>query len=340
MRTTVRRRYQAHTRVNDICTEHSAFFLGANGAEQPRQDLRASVAEVARLTALQYRCRMEARAATEMARRARRTLHLMAKAIIAIGKLVPISGMAEMRLPGHVSDDELLADMRAKLEYVSPHAAAFLAAGLPSDLLDGFAGAIDALVEAKRTQDRARSTFTASVQSVRDEQKHSDRLVAALVAIADVAPDAPMEVPTRLRVAKRVGQRKAAAPVVQQPPAQAVVQTIAAEPVVEAPVATVAQPPVDVLNSETIVEALVVMRVVETPAEPVLDVPLAAAAVDAPALPPAPEVELMPRQSWFHGFFRLPLAMRVRRINAPRETRDGERIPDRAPRPFLTPRSR
>ena len=49
--------------------------------------------------------------------------------------------MDTMQLPGAANDDELLAYSRGLLERVSAHADAFVAEGLPPDLLKHLGGA-------------------------------------------------------------------------------------------------------------------------------------------------------------------------------------------------------
>jgi len=213
MRKIVGRRQDAHARVNSVCTEHSEIFDATPGGQKTRTSLGANVTNVAKQFITQGQAVEDRRAATAQARQARVRLREATKAVVAVGKLVslPATVTSTMRLPGWMTDDELLAYAGTLLERASAHADAFLAEGLPPDLLKNLADAIQALSAARELQAQGRQRFTAAAESIRETQEKSDQTVDALEAIAINTPAARPEVLTKLRIARRIGPRVKAA---------------------------------------------------------------------------------------------------------------------------------
>ena len=214
MRKDLRRRHDAQVRVTGVCTEHSAVFDATPGGQKARTALATSVANVDRLLALQERSIEDRRAATEQVRSGRRTLRDAAKAVVKIGRLVTLDQptMATMQLLGHASDDQLLAYMRGLSDRVGAHADAFVAEGLPPDLLARLDDETQRFVAAKEGLAAARQTFTVATDSIRQAQDNAEKTVDALDAIAVNTPAARPEVLRKLRIARRIGPR---APVTQ-----------------------------------------------------------------------------------------------------------------------------
>jgi hypothetical protein len=213
MRKQVRRRHDAHVRAQGVCAEHSALFDATAGGQKTRAALGTHVAEVDRLLALQERSVEDRRAATEQCRLSRRTLREAAKAVVKVGKLVNLDAsiMETMRLPAAASDDELLAYSRGLLDRVSAHADAFVAEGLPPDLLKSLGVAIEAFAAARDAQATWRQRFTAASASIRETLDNADKTVDVLEAIVVNTPAAHPEILTKLRMARRVGPRVTAA---------------------------------------------------------------------------------------------------------------------------------
>ena len=209
MRKQVRRRHDAHVRAQGVCDEHAAFFDATAGGQKTRAALGTHVAEVDRLLALQERSIEDRRAATEQCRLSSRTLRDAAKAVVKVGRLVNLDAsiMETMRLPAGTSDDELLAYSRGLLDRVSTHADAFVAEGLPPDLLKHLADAVQAFAAARDAQAASRQRFSAAFDSIRETLDDADKTVDVLEAIAVNTPAAPPEVLPRLRIARRVGPR-------------------------------------------------------------------------------------------------------------------------------------
>ena len=137
MRKKVRCRHEAYIRAQNVCAEHGEMFDATPGGQKVRAVLGAHVADVDRLLALQERSIEDRRAATEQCRRSRRALRAAAKAVVTVGRIVHLDAaqMGAMQLPRGASDDELVAYSPGLLERVSPCADAFVADGLPPNLL-------------------------------------------------------------------------------------------------------------------------------------------------------------------------------------------------------------
>jgi hypothetical protein len=213
MRKELGRRHDAHVRANSVCAEHSAIFDASPGGQKARATLANNVASVTRLFITQGQAVEDGKAASERSRQARVRLREAAKSVVAVGKIVslPEAVTSTLQLPGTMTDDELLQYAGTLLERVSAHADAFLAEGLPPDLLKNLADGIQALSDAREQGAHARQRFAAAAASIRETQDRSDKTVRALVAFALNTPAARPEVLTKLRVAKRVGPRAKAA---------------------------------------------------------------------------------------------------------------------------------
>lgn len=210
-------------RVNSVCTEHSEIFDATPGGQKTRLSLGTNVEAVAKHLITQGHAVEDRRAATVQAREARVRLREATKAVVAVGKLVnlPTAVTRSMRLPGPMTDDELVNYGETILQRASANADAFLAEGLPTDLLKNLSDAIETLSTARELQATARERFTAAAESIRETQDKSEQTVNALEAIAINTPAAWPEVLKKLRVARRIGPRIKAATDTPAPPAPA-----------------------------------------------------------------------------------------------------------------------
>lgn len=213
MRKTLRRRHDAHVRVQSVCAEHAAFFDATPGGQKARATLATDVAEVDRLFVLQLASTEDRRTAVNQCRLSRRTLHDADVAVASVGRMVDLDAdMASLHLPEGKSDDELLAYSRALLERVSAHAEAFVAEGLPPDLLKQLGEDIAAFAAARDAQTVARQRFRSATDLIRDRLDHAANAVDVLQAIAINTPGAPPELAGKVRSARRIGPRASAPP--------------------------------------------------------------------------------------------------------------------------------
>jgi len=170
------------------------------------------VADTDHQLAVQKRSVEDRRASTEDCRIGRRTVHAAARAIVRVGKLVNLDEtMTTMQIPRKASDDDLIAYARGLLDRVSSHADAFVTAGLPPDFLKNFDSSIQELVAARDARAAAIQRYAAATALIHEKQDLTDKTVAALEAVAINLPAAHPELVTKLRMAKRVGPRVAAA---------------------------------------------------------------------------------------------------------------------------------
>src|SRR5262245_18828651 len=118
MRRQLARRHDAHLRANSLLAEHRAIFDASPGGRKVRASLAANVAKVTRLFIGQSGAVEDRRASTAQAQQARLRIREIAKAIVAVGKLVelPDADMSIMRLPDWLNDTELIAYAGALLE--------------------------------------------------------------------------------------------------------------------------------------------------------------------------------------------------------------------------------
>ena len=209
MRKDVRRRHDAHVRVNGVCKDHSDVFDATPGGQNTRAALGTCIADSERLFAVQTQATEERRAAAEQSRVARGKLFDATRAVVNIGKLVKVAGttMTTMQMPDGPSDDELVAYARGLVNRVSAHADAFFAAGLPPALLNNLETSIQELATAREAVVAAGQRFAAASVSIRETQNQADTTVAALASIAVNTPAANPEIVAKLRIAKRVGPR-------------------------------------------------------------------------------------------------------------------------------------
>lgn len=218
MRKKVRLRHEACVRAENVCTEHKELFDATPGGQAARAALGAHVAEVDRLLAFQAQSIEDRRAATEQCRRSRRALRAAAKAVVSVARVVHLDTviLATLQLPGNANDDELLAYSRAVLERISAHADALVADGLPPDLLKRLGDDISGFAAARDTQAASRQRFSAATESILETLDETSQAIDVLEAIVINTPDAPPELLTRLRMARRVGPR--VTPVPKAPP--------------------------------------------------------------------------------------------------------------------------
>jgi len=209
MRKQVRRRHEAHVRAESVCTEHSAFFDATPGGQKAHADHGKQVAEVGRLLALQHRSNLDRRDATEQSRLSRRALRNAVRAVIRVGRIVNLDAevMGNMRLPGRKNNEELLTFSQGLLERVSPHAAAFVAEGLPPELLKHLDQGIADFAAAREAQARSRQRFTAASESIDETLDRADKTADVLEDILITTPGASPEALVELRLARRVGPR-------------------------------------------------------------------------------------------------------------------------------------
>jgi hypothetical protein len=210
MKRTTWLRHDSQVRSNDVCTQHSETFDAHPGTKNARLLLNGYVNASARLLALQDRANLARKAATQQCRFCRWALRLSGKAIVKVGRLVtlPDTVMSAMTVAGSMSDGKLMAHMQALHDQVLPHADAFMAAGLPPDVLPNLIGGIRALEAARAAYAATVQDAAAARDSLRQNQNMATATILALEAVVPPTTQANREVVNKLTVARRVGPRK------------------------------------------------------------------------------------------------------------------------------------
>ena len=214
MRKRFRRRHDAQVRASSVCTAYRDVLDLTPGGQKARTALAARVADVTGFFALQAQSIEDQRAAAADIRTGRQWLRNAGKAVVKVGRLVTLdeTTMATMRLLGSVSDDELLAYTRGLLNRVVPYADAFVAEGMPLDLLTDIQEGIQRFAEAKDAYAAARQRFTAATEMIHEAQAKTSKTIDAIEAVAVITPAANPEMLTKLRIARRIGPRSVAQP--------------------------------------------------------------------------------------------------------------------------------
>lgn len=214
MRKRLRLRHDAQVRANGVCTRHSDILDVTPGGHQTRTALAAQVAEVDRLFAAQAESIEERRAAVAEICTGRQWLRNAVKVIVKVGKLVTVdeTTMTTMRLLGSVSDDELVAYTQGLLNHIAPYVDAFVAHGMPPDLVRNIETALQRFAVSKNAYQAARQRFTAATEMIREAQAKADDTIEVIEAVAVITPASDGEMLTMLRMAKRIGPRSVAPP--------------------------------------------------------------------------------------------------------------------------------
>jgi hypothetical protein len=207
MRKEVLRKHRAHIRTRGVCAEHPAVFTANEGGKTTLGTLGTNVEAVDGQLADRKRYLGEARAASAQLRLYRRILYVAMRAIVKVARSVGLSDPTLLGIPypSRTGDENLLASARGLVDRVTPHADAFVAAGLPSDLLANLAIQIQAFAAAKSALATARQQFTAVATVIREKQEASDKAVDVLEAIAETGPGSSAEILTKFRIARRIG---------------------------------------------------------------------------------------------------------------------------------------
>jgi hypothetical protein len=209
MKKAVRLTHESQVRSNDVCTEHRDSWDGSAGANPSRLALDGYVTESTRLLTLRARAVDDRRAATEQCRRCRIALRAWGKAVVMIARLVtlPDTVMDILRIPGSLSDTALQAHMQALHDRVLPYKDAFVAMGLPPDVLPNLAGGIQTLADARAAYAATIQDAAAAEQALRENQARARITILALESIAPRETAEHREVVNKLKVARRVGPR-------------------------------------------------------------------------------------------------------------------------------------
>ena len=207
MKKTIRRRHEARRRAQAICEENRGVIEATDGGRKALTRFSASVDAVDRLFAEGQEALNDRRVAQTDLAAARRRLRDILKAIVDVSAVVTLDeGSAKvMQLPEIGTDEQLLADANAVYGIVSAHTAAFVAEGLPDNVVDDLRTEIAAFVRSKKASSTAWKTYTAAQRASVDALRSGQRSLAVIDAILAQTPRADPQALTKLRLAKRIG---------------------------------------------------------------------------------------------------------------------------------------
>jgi len=217
MRKNIRRKHAPQRRAYAVCSGARSVIEATDSGRKTLAKLGASVDEVEGLYTEQQQALKTRRAASADCDAARGSIRDLLKAIVGVSAVVVLDdGAAKaMRLPEIGGDDLLLADANAIYDTAAAHAAAFVDAGLPENVLPNLQAQIKAFKAAKDVLANVRRTFTATTLAARTALHAGDEANAVLDAILAHAPNADPQVLTRFRFARRIGPSHAGEPAAQ-----------------------------------------------------------------------------------------------------------------------------
>ncbi len=207
MRKTIRRKHEALRRAHTVCISVRGVIEATDSGKATLAKLGASVDQVESLYTEQQQALNARRVAAADCDAARGRIRDLLKAVVDISKVVqPAEGSAVvMRVPEVGPDELLLADANAIHDAAAVNATAFVAAGLPENVLPNLQTQIEAFKAAKAVIANVRNTFTATTQAARTALKGGDEANGVIDAILAHAVNADPKALTRFRAAKRVG---------------------------------------------------------------------------------------------------------------------------------------
>jgi hypothetical protein len=206
---------QAHTRIAGAferrlhaAQRHVRHHPGAKATRLAPNDY---VTESSRLLAVRTLAIEKRKAATQQCRLCRRGLRAAGTTVVRVGKLVnvPDTVMETLTIPGSMSDGDLQVHMQGLYDRVLPYKDAFEAKGLSPDVLANLTDGIKALETARAAYDATIQDAASADEALRENQDLSSVTIRALESMAPRATVADREVVKKLKVARRVGPRKA-----------------------------------------------------------------------------------------------------------------------------------
>jgi hypothetical protein len=206
-----RLRRNAHERYNSACLPQRELFATSEGGANALANLGTSLAESDRWSTERQRHLDDERAATIRCRTLYRTLRDSLNTVVKVSRFVDLDE-ATANVIGRLSNtryDELLTVAAAALDKVTQHSAAFLAQGLPADILKDLPVQIQGLKAALKARADARVLRRAAGESMQSALVASDTAIKQLHVIAVSTRSADPNFVSQLRLAKRVGPAKA-----------------------------------------------------------------------------------------------------------------------------------
>lgn len=208
MRNSNRRRYESQVRVRAFCADHREIFTGTPLGEKMLAQLDASVAEAAGHFASQSKGRNAAQEGAAARHTARTALRGSLTAIVRTSRFLGLAAgptAEQFPMPRRGSDQLLVADATAILEKAVPLADAFVAHGLPANVLKELPAQIAAVNGAILAQAAGRETHVGANVAVNGALDVAAQAVDALESIFLNAPDVDANAVAMWQHARRIG---------------------------------------------------------------------------------------------------------------------------------------
>ena len=240
MQKDIRRRHEANRRAQAICEQNRGVIESNDGGKKALSRFSATVDGVDVLLADQEQARNDRQKARADLEAQRRTLRDILKAVVDVSPFVTVdeAATAAMALPEITTDEQLTAVAIAIDRTATAHTAAFVAEGLPANVIPNLHGQIDRFVQLRKTASTARKAFSAAGRAARTLSKSGRKALKVMDAILAQSPNADPKELEKLRSAKRIGYDQPAAPAAAPatPAAPATTPTPPAEPAPTTPI--------------------------------------------------------------------------------------------------------
>ena len=234
MQKDIRRRHEANRRAQAICEQNRGVIETNDGGKKALARFAATVDGVDVLLADQEQARNDRQKARADLEVQRRTLRDILKAVVDVSPFVMLGdgSAGTLLLPEITTDEQLTAVANAIDRAATANAAAFVAEGLPANVIPNLQVQIDRFVQLRKTASTARRAFAAAGRAARTLTKSGRKALKVMDAILAQAPNADPKQLEQLRAAKRIGYDHPTVPTAAPatPAAPAAMPTPPAEP--------------------------------------------------------------------------------------------------------------
>ena len=237
MQKNIRRRHEANRRAQAICEQNRGVIETNDGGKKALSRFSATVDGVDVLLADQEQARNERQKARTDLEAQRRTLRDILKAVVDVSPFVTLGdgSAGTLQLPEITTDEQLTAVANAIDRTATANAAAFVAEGLPANVIPSLHVQIDRFVQLRKTASTARKAFSAAGRAARTLTKAGRKALKVMDAILAQSPNADPKELGKLRAAKRIGYDHPTVPTAA-PATPAATTTPPAEPAPTTPI--------------------------------------------------------------------------------------------------------
>ena len=206
MKKDIRRRHEANRRAQAICEQNRGVIETTDGGKKALSRFSATVDGVDALLADQEQARTDRQKAGADLEAQRRTLRDILKAVVDVSPFVTLDdgSAGTLLLPTITTDEQLTAVANAIDRTATANTAAFVAEGLPANVIPNLRVQIDRFVQLRKTVSTARKTYAAAGRAARTLTQSGRKALKVMDAILAQSPDADPKQLEQLRGAKRI----------------------------------------------------------------------------------------------------------------------------------------